>query len=81
MPGNVLVDLRTVPDQRSKSWSRANDLMPLAHNILDVTIATVAGFVAVSVFFPIYVVVTLAKTVVRGAKRGRTTATILPRAH
>ena len=42
--------------------------MPLAHDVLDVTIATAAGIVAVSVFFPIYLVVVLVKTVVRWAK-------------
>jgi hypothetical protein len=39
--------------------------MPLAHDILDVTIATVAVIVAVSVFFPVYLVVVLAKTIVK----------------
>jgi hypothetical protein len=39
----------------------------LAHDILDVTIATAAGIVAVFVFFPIYALVALAKKVVRAA--------------
>ena len=39
--------------------------MPLAHDVLDVMIATAAVIVAVSVFFPVYLVVVLAKTLVR----------------
>jgi hypothetical protein len=76
-----LATLQLVPDQSSKSWNRAKRIVPVTHDILDVTIAAIAGIAAVSVFFPIYVVVTLAKTVVRGGKRGRTIATMLPRAH
>lgn len=38
----------------------------IARAILDVTIATVGGVVAVSVLLPVYAVVALAKTVVNG---------------
>jgi hypothetical protein len=58
MSGVALDDPQTVPDQRSGSWK----------DVLDLTIAAVAGIVAVSVFFPVYLVVVLAQAVVRRVK-------------
>jgi hypothetical protein len=48
-------------------------VMPVAHDALDITIAIVASIVAVSLFFPVYLLVVLAKTVVRRAKASATT--------
>jgi hypothetical protein len=68
MAGIVLDDLQTVPDQCPGSSKWKDIVMPLAHDVLDVTIATVAGIVAVSVVFPFYLAVVLARTLVRRAK-------------
>jgi hypothetical protein len=68
MAGIALDDLQTVPDQGSGSSKWKDIVMPLIHDVLDVTIATVAGIVAVSVFFPVYLVVLLAKALVRRVK-------------
>jgi hypothetical protein len=71
--GITLDDLQTVSGQGSGSWKSKDIVMPLAHDILDVTIATVAGIVAVSVFFPVYLVAVLVRTIVRRAKPSPTT--------
>jgi hypothetical protein len=68
MAGIVLHDLQTALDQGAGSSKWKDIVIPLAHNVLDVTIATVAGIVAVSVVFPVYLVVVLARTLVRRAK-------------
>jgi hypothetical protein len=68
MSGIALDDRQTVPDRDSGSSKWKDIVAPLAHNILDVTIATVAGIVAVSVFFPVYLIAVLAKTQVRRVK-------------
>jgi hypothetical protein len=68
MSGNAIYDLQTVPDQGLGSSQWKDIVMPLAHDVLDVTIATAAVIVAVSVFFPVYLVVVLAKTAARRAK-------------
>jgi hypothetical protein len=73
MAGITLDDLQTAPDQGSGSSKWQDIVMPLAHDVLDVMIAIVAGIVAVSVFFPVYLVVALAKTVVTPAKPPPTT--------
>ena len=68
MSGIALDDPQTVPDQGPGSSQWKDIVMPLAHDVLDVMIATAAVIVAVSVFFPVYLVVVLAKTLVRRAK-------------
>ena len=61
----ALDDLQIVSDQSSGSSKSKDIVMALAHNILDVTIATVACIVVVSVCFPVYLVAVLASTIVR----------------
>ena len=68
MSGVAIEDPQAVPDQGSGSWKWEDIVIPLAHDVLDLTIATIASIVAVFVFFPVYLVVVLAKTVVRRVK-------------
>jgi hypothetical protein len=68
MAGITLDDLQNVSDQGSGSWKSEGIVMALAHDILDVTIATLACIVAVFVFFPLYLVADLMRTAVRRAK-------------
>ena len=68
MPGIALDDLQSAPDQGSGSSKWKDIVIPVANDVLDVTIATAAVIVAASVFFPVYLVVVLAKTAVRRAK-------------
>ena len=69
----ALDDVQPVPDQGSRSWKRKDIGMAWAHDILDVTIAAVAGIVAVSLFFPVYLIAVLARTILRRAKASPTT--------
>jgi hypothetical protein len=64
MPQTALVELPTGAGQGSKSWRWENQVA-VAHGVLDVTIAAVAGVVSVSILFPLYLVVALGKRVVR----------------
>ena len=69
----ALDDVQAVPDQGSRSWKPKDIVIALAHDILDVTMAAVLGIVAVSLFFPVYLVAVLARTIVRRAKPSPTT--------
>ena len=68
MSGVALEGPKAVPDQDARSWKWKGIVIHLAHDILDLTTATIAGIVAVFLFFPVYLVVVLAKTVVRRVK-------------